>query len=111
VAAAGTYRAQVLAVSVVLAHLGDAVRRRGERGLAARCRQQVRRQRLGAVRRLLHGQLHGQPGRVHDHTANLAAFMIAKEDYDKITGINDSTVRHDLEMYTLQQPSCTWGGA
>jgi len=45
------------------------------------------------------------------YTANLAAFMIAKEDYDKITGINDSTVRHDLEMYTLQQPSCTWGGA
>ena len=64
-------RAQVFVVPFVLADMGDAVRRGGERRLSARCRQQVRRERVGAVRGLLHCQLHGEPGRVHDRQGGL----------------------------------------
>jgi len=65
------FRAQVLAVPRVLAHLGDAVRRGRQRRLAARCREQVHRQHLGAVCCLLYCQLHGQPGCVHDRQGGL----------------------------------------
>jgi len=35
------------------------------------------------------------------YTANLAAFMIAKEDFDRISGINDSAVSHSAPLCLL----------
>ena len=64
-------RAQVLAVSIVLAHLVDAVRSGGERRQPAKRVGSVPLQHLGALRRRLHRQLHRQPRRLHDHQGGL----------------------------------------
>ena len=94
-------RTQVLAVSRVLADLVHVVRSGGQRrqsswcvqscppsrhwpssrtagrGLRRRrswCVQSVCGERLGAVRRRLHGQLHRQLGRIHDHQTGLRPY-------------------------------------
>ena len=64
-------RTPLLALPLLLAHLVDAVRRRRQGGQSARRVEPLARQHLGAVRRRLHGQLHGQPGRLHDHQGGL----------------------------------------
>ena len=51
--------------------MGDAVRSRGERRQSAWRLKSFPWQHLGAVRRRVHGQLHGQPGRLYDHQGGL----------------------------------------